>query len=114
MTPSLERELLFDQVLRNLHRVQGGSLADLIRYGPEAESLVVGQVLADTTHVDRVFAAEAERHGILLLGGIVDHHHTLTSLERLTRLLNREGTFGLHPGHFRVSPHHRHTDTGCT
>ena len=45
-----------DEVFCNLHGVEGGTFLNLVAYNPEGEAVFVGQVLADTAYINRVFA----------------------------------------------------------
>src|SRR5690606_23793216 len=54
-------EIRFDQALGDLHRVQRGSLADVVRHDPEVQAAGMRDVLADAPDEDLVLAGRV-RH----------------------------------------------------
>ena len=66
--------LFLNQVFCNLHRIQCSPFFDLVTYNPECQSVLIAEVLTDTTYVNRVFAREEQRHGIFLFCRVVHQH----------------------------------------
>ena len=60
----LKFRIILEEPFRNLHRIEGSSLFDLVAHQPEGEAIGVGQVFADATHKDVVATFEQEGHGI--------------------------------------------------
>ena len=61
---SLKLGIIFEEPFRDLHRIEGSSLFDLVAHQPEGEAIGVGQVFADATHKHVVATFEQEGHGI--------------------------------------------------
>lgn len=47
---ALKLGIVFEKPFRDLHRIEGSSLFDLVAHQPEGETIGVGQVFADATH----------------------------------------------------------------
>ena len=67
----------FEQIFGDLDGIQGGTLLDLVADGPERQAVRVGQVFADTSHVNRVFAGDEEGHWVDFVCRIVLQDDTL-------------------------------------
>lgn len=63
-----------DEPFGDLHRVQGGTLADLIADAPEREAVGRGEVASDAAHVHRVPTGREQRHRIDLVARSVLQH----------------------------------------
>lgn len=61
---SLKFRIVFEEPFRDLHRIEGSSLFDLVAHQPEGETIGVGQVFADATHKHVVATFEQEGHRI--------------------------------------------------
>lgn len=61
---SLKFGIIFEKPFRDLHRIEGSSLFDLVAHQPEGEAIGVGQVFADAAHKDVVATFKQERHRI--------------------------------------------------
>ena len=77
--PSPSQSVFAYQVFGYLYGIQSRSLLDLVAYNPERQSAVIGQILADTSHIDGILACKEERHGVFL-GSRVVHQHQSFSL----------------------------------
>lgn len=60
----LKLGIVFEKPFRDLHRIEGSSLFDLVAHQPESEAIGVGQVFADATHKHVVATFEQEGHRI--------------------------------------------------
>ena len=60
----LKLGIIFEEPFRDLHRIEGSSLFDLVAHQPEGEASGVGQVFADATHKHVVATFEQEGHRI--------------------------------------------------
>lgn len=56
--------IVFEKPFRDLHRIEGSSLFDLVAHQPEGEAIGVGQVFADATHKHVIATFEQEGHRI--------------------------------------------------
>ena len=65
------------QVFGYLDRVQCRSFTDLVADTPEGQSVRVGNILADTAHIDRIATGQQQRHRIFLLVGFIHQHDSL-------------------------------------
>ena len=65
------------QQFRDLHRVEGGALADLVAAGEEVQpdALGLGEVAADAADVDVVLVGGVERRGEAVVGAVVEQRH---------------------------------------
>ena len=81
---------------------------------PERQTVVVGQVAANTSHIHRVLISHKERHRILLVFRVVDNHNTLCSRESRTRLLNANRVCRFHPDCFAMGTHNGDAHTHST
>lgn len=61
---SLKFRIIFEEPFRDLHRIEGSSLFDLVAHQPEGETIGVGQVFTDATHKHVVATFEQEGHWI--------------------------------------------------
>ena len=60
-----------DEVLTNLHSIQGCTLANLVATEPEGQAVLVRDILAHTTYEDVVLASSLQRHGVNEVSGVV-------------------------------------------
>ena len=60
----LKFRIIFEEPFRDLHRIEGSSLFDLVAHQPEGETIGVGQVFADATHKHVIATFEQEGHRI--------------------------------------------------
>src|SRR3712207_5929804 len=67
--------LLLSKILANLHCIERGSLAYLVAREPESATVVVGQVLANTAHIDVILASTLQWHGVNVVLRVVYHGH---------------------------------------
>lgn len=78
-----------DEPFGDLHRVQCGTLADLIADAPEREAVGRGEVASDATHVHRVPTGSEQRHRIDLVARSVLQHDTRGRREGVACLFGR-------------------------
>lgn len=100
------------QVFGYLDRVQCRSFTDLVADTPEGQSVRVGNILADTAHIDRIAAGQQQRHRIFLLVGFIHQHDSLGTAKCFAGLFDRYGTLRFEPYRLGVRTHHRYPDTG--
>src|SRR3990167_6564570 len=62
--------------LRDLHRVECGTLAQIVADAPEDEAVFDRRVLAHAAHIGGVFADALDRRNISAVLTLVDEHHT--------------------------------------
>ena len=93
---------LGDEVFGNLYSVECCTLLDLVTHNPEGETVLVGEILADATHIDGILASEEQGHGVLLLGGVVHEYESIAVGEGFTSLGHADGALGLYPDTLRV------------
>ena len=78
---------------------------------PEGESVLISDVAADATDEDIVLASREEGHGVLLVGGVIDHGNARSLSESLASLLGRNGALGLNPYGLGVAAQGWHSNT---
>ena len=62
--------LFLNQVFCNLHRIQCSPFFDLVTYNPECQSVLIAEVLTDTTNVNRVLPARNNGMGYSFSAGL--------------------------------------------
>ena len=102
-----------DEVLGNLHGVEGGALAYLVAGEPQRAAVVVGQVLAYAAHIHVVLARALQGHGIdVLVVGVIDQGHAGGLGQRIAYLLNAERPLGLEPDALGMAAQRADTHAG--
>ena len=104
---------LFHKKLGDLNGIGGGTLTDLIPTAPKNDTLIVGQILTDTTHEDQILIAGIQRHGILLLGGIVHQNATGSSRNGSLDLIHGQLLLRADRCHNGVRANHGNADAGA-
>ena len=92
----------FDEVFGNLNGVEGCALANLVADEPERQAVGVGEVFADATHIDGVFAGEEEGHAIFLLLGVVHQDEAFAFGNCLANVCHCQRFFRFDPDGFGV------------
>ena len=90
------------QQLGHLHRVGGGSLAQVVADDPEVEAALVRGVAADAADQHIVAALDVDRQRIGALARIVDHDQARGSREQLAAVLRAQLALGLDVDRLRV------------
>ena len=67
------RSTISSKNLGDLHRVEGGTLADLVTDDPEIQGVVENNVFADAADEAIVLAGGVQGHGENLVSRIIDH-----------------------------------------
>ena len=93
--------LFLNQVFCNLHRIQCSPFFDLVTYNPECQSVLIAEVLTDTTNVNRVFAGEEQRHGIFFFCRVVHQNQAVAFGKCFASFFSGDGTLCLLPRCFR-------------
>ena len=65
-----------NQILTNLNGIQGSTLTDLVARKPEGQSVLVRDILTNTTHIDIILTCCLKRHGVNEVSRIVDQSTT--------------------------------------
>src|SRR5690606_23576817 len=96
-----------------LHRVERGTLADVVGHDPQVQAARVREVLADAAHVHRVVARGVGDRGRVAAGlALVDHFHARRTGQQLARGLDRDLLPRLDRHGLGVAVEHRHAHRG--
>ena len=100
------------EIFANLHCVERSSLANLIAREPECQTVGIGKIFTETTHVNIVLVGSEEGHGIFAVLGIVHESYSLGCGNGFAGFVNAYRTFGFNPNAFAVGTQRRHTHAG--
>src|SRR6476620_1963076 len=101
-----------DQELRQLDRIGGSALAQVVGDDPDVEGALVAGVAADAADEDVVLAGGVDRHRVAAGGGVVDDGHARGRGEQLAGLLRLQRLAGLDVDRLGVAGLDRDPDAG--
>src|SRR6476660_3896457 len=101
-------QIAVDAHFRDLHRVERGAFAQIVRHHPEGQAVVEGLVLADAAHIGRVIADAFDRRHVATRLALVDHEHARRLAQDASRRFGGNRPLELNIDGLRMTDEHRH------